>query len=468
MSEFLNVLKGKVIHFIGVGGAGMSPMAHMLLDIGRSVTGSDLRDSTTIQALLKKGARIFDSHDAENVIFADIVVYSSAILDSNPELIEAKKRKLVICHRSEMLNLLMETFEKRIAVSGTHGKTTTTGMISYILSQAERPSSFMVGSVLENLDTNYYYTDSDIFVAEADESDGSFLNIDATIGVITNIEDEHMTYYKTRENLLNHFNTFSERICSLGGVLIYNYNDGFAKKVLSELSPEGLVSFGIDNRANVSAEDIVFSQKGARFRCVVDGNYIGDVNQGLYGYHNVCNALAAIAVTLKLGVSFNQIRTGLESFKGTKRRLQYVGEKNGISIYDDYGHHPTEIKTTLEGLRYSFKSKIFCIFQPHRFSRTKDLVEEFALSFDTADHVILMPIFTAHEKEIKGISTQSIIDCMPDTISSKTEYLKTEEEILVSLSQKIKAGDIVVTMGAGNINTLSHSLLKNLFKNNAY
>ncbi len=468
MKRLSGVLKGKVIHFIGIGGAGMNPMAHMLLDIGRSVSGSDVKTSRVTEALLAKGSILFLSHDKHNVDNADIVVFSSAITESNPELIAARAQGKIVYHRSEMLNQLMLAFPNRVAVSGTHGKTTTTGMISYILSQTPEPASFMVGSVLENLETSYYYTKASTFVAEADESDGSFLNLQASIGVITNIEDEHMNYYGNSKNLLSHFEQFSDTIIREKGRVIYNYNDVMTASFVSRLDATSLVSFGIDPEADVSACNIVFSEKGVTFNCLYKGALLGTITQGLYGYHNVCNALASIATCLTLGCSFQSIQAGLATFKGTRRRLQYVGTKNGITIYDDYGHHPTEIKTTLEALRHSFKSKIFCVFQPHRFSRTRDLLSEFALSFESADHIILTPIFSAYEDEIPGISTQSIIDKMPAHISCKTEYIENMGDINNALSKKARSGDIIITMGAGNIHTVSGTLMEDLETNEPF
>jgi len=462
MNRIMDILKGKSIHFIGIGGAGMNPMAQMLLDIGRTVSGSDLRDSRVVQMLREKGARIFETHHQDNIAHADIVVYSTAITFENPELNAAKKAGKILLHRSEMLNILMKPFRHRISVSGTHGKTTTTGMIAYILSQTASPSSFLVGSELENLETSYYYTNTETFVTEADESDGSFLNINSTLGVVTNIEDEHMNYYQTRENLLKHFDTFSQQIMAQDGRVIYNHDDPMTRTLMETYDTSSVFSFGIQKGANVRAQNIVFSQTGYRFKCVVDDIYLGDIEQRMYGYHNVCNALAAIAVCLRLGISFQEIQQGLHAFKGTKRRLEYIGQCHGVSIYDDYGHHPTEIRSTLEALRKSFNSKIFCVFQPHRFSRTKDLLKEFALSFDAADHIILTPIFSAQEEAIPGISSQAIIDEMPQHISEKTEYVEHFEDIKQSLARHTTSGDIVVTMGAGNIHTVSRTLVEEL------
>ncbi len=450
----------KTIHFIGIGGAGMSPIAKLLLEKKITVTGSDLKESANTVRLKNMGASVYYSHKAENLRLADLVVVSTAISLSNEEYQAAVQTNLPILRRAELLDVLMMGSRKRVAIAGTHGKTTTTGMVTRMLQSLHCDPTYIIGSELADFGGNAALGKEDYCVAESDESDGTFLTLHPNVGIITNIEAEHMNYFKTFENLLTHFKTFCDAIFERGGYVICNGDDAHVRSIVS--NTDQTVFFAIDSKADISAKDIRFSPSGTQFQLVLENRPDTTVHLAGFGKHHVYNALATIAFGLKEGFSVSDIVQGVSLFKGTKRRFQLIGTANDIHVYDDYGHHPTEIKTTLGGIKKCLQGRLICVFQPHRYTRTKDLIQEFGQCFGAADHVVLTEIYAANEEKMEGVSSQAIAEAMP--AGSSVEFIAQKSKIADKLVPQLEPGDLVVTMGAGDIYTVGKELLSRLKK----
>jgi len=451
------------IHFIGIGGSGMSGLASILLDLGYKISGSDLVSSKMTKRLADKGAIIFIGHNEDNVEKADLVVISSAIPESNPEIRGARDRKITIIKRAEMLAKLMDN-KYGIAIAGTHGKSTTASMISLLLEKGGFNPTVVVGGELNNFKNNAKLGKGNHIVVEADESDGSFLELNPQMAIVTNIEDDHLDHYKNMENILKDFRKFIGKIPDNGRVILCKDCDNV--KGLVKQCGKSNISYGIFTEADLMAKDIELDKLNSKSKIYWKGEKIGELYLKVAGYHNILNALAAIAVALELGISFTEIAKTMETYRGVHRRMEIVASTDdNILIIDDYAHHPTEIKATLSALRSSWQSRrIIAVFQPHRYSRTKLLAEKFGKAFFDADCVIINDIYSANESPISGISGETIFREIKKTNHRQIKYLPSKDNILSYLSKSVQPGDIVITMGAGDIWTVGQELAKQLKK----
>jgi len=451
------------IHFIGVGGAGMSGLASILLDSGYKISGSDIVSSKSTKRLTDKGATIFKGHNESNVEKADLVVISSAIPESNPEIRGARNRKITIIKRAEMLSRLMDN-KYGIAIAGTHGKSTTASMISLILERSGFDPTVVVGGELNNFKKNAKLGKGNHIVVEADESDGSFLELNPHMVIVTNIEDDHLDHYENMENILKDFRKFIDKVPDNRRVILCKDCDNL--RGLAKQCGKSHVSYGIFTEADLMAKDIELDKLNSKSKIYWQGEKIGDLCLKVAGYHNILNALAAIAVALELGISFMEIAKILETFQGVHRRMEIIANLDDkILILDDYAHHPTEIKATLSALRSSWQNRrIIAVFQPHRYSRTKLLAEKFGKVFFDADCVIINDIYSANESPISGISGETIFKEVKKSNHSQIKYLPSKDNILSYLYEIVQPGDIIITMGAGDIWTVSQELAKQLKK----
>ncbi|MBT7088657.1 UDP-N-acetylmuramate--L-alanine ligase [bacterium] len=463
----MEISKKDVIHFIGIGGVGMSAIARILLKLGYKVSGSDLRESVNTIRLKDLGAKIFYKQIPSNLRSAAVVVVSTAIRADNLELQEAYNLNLKVFRRAEMLDFLMRKYEKRIAVTGTHGKTTTSSMLACVFSGEKTAPTYLVGSDLNDYKSNAELGDGPYFIAEADESDGSFLMLDSNIGVITNMEKEHMNYYKTEENLKVHFRKFMAKVLANKGYLVINKDDSRLMALARDFDHQKILFYALEGEAFVSAQDIEAGEDGISYNLKIEGREDIKVNLKVYGNHNVSNSLAAIAVGVREGLDVEKIISRLEKFSGTKRRMQLIGDVNKIKIFDDYAHHPTEISTTLKGLKKSFKGRVICVFQPHRYTRTQNLFAKFVTAFEHADKLILTEIYAADEDRIAKVSGKLLSEEIEKQGRTMVEFVEQKGEISSRLMPQLRSGDIVIFMGAGDIYTVAKDLfllLKKKFK----
>jgi len=455
------------IHFIGIGGSGMSGLASILLDSGYKISGSDIVTSKITRRLADKGATIFRGHNKNNVEEADLVVISSAIPESNPEIKGARDRKITMIKRAEMLARLMDN-KYGIAVAGTHGKSTTSSMISLLLEKSGLDPTVVVGGELNNFKNNAKLGNGNHIVVEADESDGSFLELSPRMVVVTNIEDDHLDHYGNMENILKDFKKFIDKVPDNGRVILCKDCDNI--KVLAKQCGKIHISYGIFTEADLMAKDIELDKLNSKSKIYWQGKKIGELYLKVAGYHNILNALAAIAVARELGINFVEIAKILENFQGVHRRMEIVANLDDkILILDDYAHHPTEIKATLSALRTSWQDRrIITVFQPHRYSRTKLLAEKFGKAFFDADCVIINDVYSANESPISGISGETIFKEVKKSNHKKVKYLPSKDDILSYLSEIVQPGDIIITMGAGDIWTVGQELAEQLNKTKVF
>mgnify|MGYP000329919135 CR=1 FL=1 len=448
----------KRIHFIGIGGAGMSGIAKIFLSLGYEVSGSDLKESEALKRLRNTGATVHIGHKASNISGADIVVLSSAIPTNNPEYIEAIKSHIPVVHRADMLGQLMLP-KKGIAVSGAHGKTTTTSMIAHILEKNGLDPTIIIGGEVNDIGGNANLGKGEFLVAEADESDGSFLKLKPYIAVITNIEDDHLDYYKNMDNMREAFKQFIENLKPSGFAVLGTDNENV--RAITKSIKNEFVTYGIHYSADYMPKNIIMEGLETHFDLYFKGELLRSFELNVPGLHNVYNATAAIAVTNKIGIDIDGIFNALKSFHGVQRRFQIISKASDVTIIDDYAHHPTEIKATLETARACSKAKIYAIFQPHRYTRTKILADEFGEAFSCADEVIVTKIYSAGEKPIPGVTSQLIYDAVKKNGNNVT-YIENQENIPDYLLKKLKPGDFAITIGAGDINKTAYMLAQTL------
>ena len=451
------------IHFIGIGGAGMSGIAKILLSLGYEVSGSDLKESEALNRLRNTGAKVHIGHKASNVIGADIVVLSSAIPASNPEYMEAIKSHIPVIHRADMLSQLMFP-KKGIAVSGAHGKTTTTSMIAHILEKNGLDPTIIIGGEVNDIGGNATLGKGEYLVAEADESDGSFLKLKPYIAVITNIEDDHLDYYKSISNMIKAFKQFIDNL-KPGGFAVLGTDNENVRSLIKSIKKE-FVTYGIHYPADYMPKNIILKGLESSFDLFFKGELLRSFQLSVPGLHNVYNATAAIAVAHKIGVDPDGIFDALKTFHGVQRRFQIISKDSDFTVVDDYAHHPTEIKATLETARACCMGKIYAIFQPHRYTRTKILANEFGEAFSLADEVIVTQIYSAGEQPIPGVTSQLICDAIKKNGKNVT-YIDKQEDIPSYLLKKLMPGDFVITIGAGDINKTAYKLAQ-VLKNNAF
>ena len=437
------------LHFIGIGGAGMNPLAKILLDLGYKISGSDRSDSPSLKTLRARGAEIFVGHEETNVPNdADAVVVSSAIPEDNPELAAAKKLRLKMLHRSD-INAALLNAKTGIAVAGAHGKTTTTSMIGFVLFNADVDPTIIIGGESADLGTSALLGRSEYLVSEADESDGSFLKLRPSIAVVTNVEDDHLDHYGTLENIRAAFKTFIENTKPDGVAVLCFDNENLVN--IAKSVDRKIISYAIDNDAEFMAKNIEAAVDGVDFDVYRGGQLLGHAKLKTHGRHNVENALATIAVGTHIGVPFERIADGLSKFRGAKRRFQTKGKVKNVWVVDDYGHHPTEIAATLKAARETKPKRLICIFQPHRYTRTKILLDEFGTAFREADGLVLTDIYAAGETPIEGINGESVLKKVMALTDQNVSYIPRREDIAPFIADMCEDGDLVITMGAGDI-----------------
>jgi len=452
----LKSLIGKRIHFIGIGGAGMSGLARISLSHGITVSGSDAKDSSVVKALQALGATIATSHAASNVDGADLVVYSTAISPSNPELIRAQELKLSTLTRAAALSILMSE-SKSIAVAGTHGKTTTSSMMAVALQACGADPSFAIGGTITASGSNAHRGTGEIFVAEADESDGSFIEYHPYAAIVTNVEHDHVDFFATPEDVAQAFKDFAATI-NKDGFLTYCADDQGAKALASTVKTCALISYGIDESCDLRLDSIELEAMGSRARAIWRGKVVGFIELQVPGHHNLLNAAAVLATGLNLGFPAPELLTGLSVFRGTGRRFELIGTVHGVRVIDDYGHHPTEIDVTLKAARrFAGDGRLIVIFQPHRYSRTKAFSAQFAKALDVADRAIVLEVYAASEKPIAGVTSRLITDAM-----SHGEYIPNFIEVTDSVIDSAEPQDVIITLGAGDVSSLAPIIVDGL------
>ena len=446
------------IHFVGIGGSGMSGIAEVMLTMGYEVSGSDLKATDVTERLVRLGGRVFTGHEASNVEGAQVVVISTAVQHDNPEVAAARAAEIPVIARAEMLAELMR-MKYGIAVGGSHGKTTTTSMVAAVLARGGLDPTIVVGGRLHSLGTNARLGHGTFLVAEADESDGSFLRLSPAVTVVTNIDREHLDHYKDLEEIQQAFIYFANRV-PFYGVAIVCTDDAGVRGVLSRLTKRH-VRYGTTADAEIRAERIELHPAGSRFRVHAFGAELGLVELQVPGRHNVLNALAAIGVGLEIDIGFTHIAESLAGFRGVARRFELRGEVNGVQVYDDYGHHPTEIAATLAAAKPR-GGRVLVIFQPHRYSRTAALTREFGNAFGDATRVWVLDIYAASEAALPGVTSESIIAAARASGASHVEYAPDPQAAIAAIANDARSGDIVFTLGAGDVWKLGDSVLEAL------
>jgi UDP-N-acetylmuramate--alanine ligase len=453
------------IHFVGIGGIGMSGIAEVLLNLGYKVSGSDLKTSAVTQRLASIGATTFEGHQAENIQGAEVVVTSSAIPAENPEVTEARKLHIPVIRRAEMLAELMR-LKYGIAIAGMHGKTTTTSMVAAVLAAGGLDPTVVVGGRVDAMGSNARLGKSQYLVAEADESDRSFLKLSPILSVVTNIDREHLDCYRNMRDVKQTFLDFMDRV-PFYGMIVACKDDPILRKLLPEVQRR-VMTYGTRRGSDFLIKlGKVEQQSGehrplSRFRVSYRGKQLDDFTLHVPGTHNILNATAAIAVGVGLDLPVENIRTALENFRGVDRRFQLRGKVAGVSVIDDYGHHPTEIRATLAAAKQCGFRKIHVIFQPHRFTRTKTLLGDFAEAFHDADTLCVLDIYAASEKPIEGISGEALSVRIREVTGQNVRYLRSFSEVVEVVSGGAAEGDMILTLGAGSVSQLGPVILEKL------
>jgi len=443
------------IHFVGIGGIGMSGIAEVLLNLGYAVSGSDLKESETTRRLASLGGRIEQGHAARHVEQADVVVTSSAVKRDNPEVVEARRRKIPVIPRAEMLAELMR-LKYGVAIAGSHGKTTTTSLAAHLLAHAGLDPTAVVGGKVNTFGSNAKLGKGDYMVVEADESDGSFLHIPPTIAIVTNIDPEHLDHWKTEEALRKGFLDFVNRVPFYGRAILC-IDHPTVQSLLPEVESR-YVTYGESHQADYRAEGIEVSGHAVRFDAFRREEPLGRFEVRLVGRHNALNALAVVAVADEMGVPADVTREALASFGGVQRRFTVRGEAGGVTVVDDYGHHPAEVKATLLGAREAFRRRVVCLFQPHRYTRTRDLLADFATAFNDADVLLLTDIYAAGEEPIAGATSATLAEAIR-ACGHRDVSLVPRAELARAARERVRPGDIVLTLGAGDITAVGPELI---------
>jgi UDP-N-acetylmuramate--alanine ligase len=458
------------IHFVGVGGIGMSGIAEVLLNLGYKVSGSDLKNSPVTQRLAGLGAMIFEGHGAENVSGSEVVVTSSAISAENPEVARAHELHIPVIQRAEMLAELMR-LKYGIAIAGMHGKTTTTSMVAAVLAAGGLDPTVVVGGRVDAMGSNARLGKSQYLVAEADESDRSFLKLSPILSVVTNIDREHMDCYRNMRDVKKTFIEFMDRVPFYGMIVACN-DDPLLRRLLPEVQRR-TVTYGTKRGSDFLIKPQETTQRSngdsrplSRFRVSFEEKDLGEFTLHVPGLHNVLNATAAIAVGIGLDVGVDAIRTALDQFRGVDRRFQLRGVVAGVSVIDDYGHHPTEIKATLAAARQCGFRKVHVIFQPHRYTRTRDLMEEFTSAFNDADSLFVLDIYAASEPPIEGITGEALAQKIREKTVKCGRYARSTAEAIDAASALAEQGDMILTLGAGSVSQLGPMILERLRQRN--
>ena len=450
--------KTKHIHFVGIGGIGMSGIAELLANLGYHVSGSDLGRSHITDNLAQLGCDIQIGHQPEWVNGADVVVTSSAIAADNPEVVAAKNKNIPVVMRAEMLAELMRLKKFGIAIAGSHGKTSTSSMVSWMMAQAGLDPTIIVGGKVDCLGGNAKLGEGEFLVAEADESDGSFLKLSPVLEVITNIDLEHLDYYKDINHIKSTFLQFIDKIPFYGAAIICLDNENVAD--ILPMIRKRVITYGLTSQSDIYAEQVCFDKGRVSFTVKNSEKTFGTINLAPPGLHNVYNGLAAICVGLELEIPFQVIADALNSFAGVQRRMQHKGTIGDITVVDDYGHHPTEIRATLAAMKQAWPDKrLVVLFQPHRYSRTKGLMSEFQTCFHRADMLVLTDIYAASESAIDGISSESLLELIKQHGQKRTAYIGDVTKLASAIRPMLEPGDIVLSLGAGNIVRAGEDLL---------
>jgi len=454
------------IHFVGIGGIGMSGIAEVLLNLGYKISGSDLKSSAVTQRLASLGAQTFEGHQAGNIVGADVVVASSAISIDNAEVAEARRLHIPVIQRAEMLAELMR-LKYGIAIAGMHGKTTTTSMVAAVLAAGGLDPTVVVGGRVDAMGSNARLGKSQYLVAEADESDRSFLKLSPILSVVTNIDREHMDCYRDMRDVHRTFLEFMERV-PFYGLVVGCHDDPVLERLLPRVHRRVTTygtSEGSDFRIRIEPSQGAAEHAPAnRFRVTYQEKDLGMFTLRVPGTHNVLNATAAIAVGTALDIPADQIRSGLDEFRGVDRRFQLKGKAAGVSVVDDYGHHPTEIRATLAAARQCGFGRVHVIFQPHRFTRTRDLMDDFATAFTDADTLLLLDIYPASEKPIEGITTEVLAQRIAGAGKGRLAYVPSFAEAVERVVAHAQSGDLILTLGAGSVSQLGPVILDKLEK----
>jgi UDP-N-acetylmuramate--alanine ligase len=449
--------KAQHIHFVGIGGSGMSGIAEVLLNLSFTVSGSDLARSPVTERLVALGARVSLGHVAAHIAGADVVVVSSAVSADNPEVIEARHRKIPVIPRAEMLGELMR-MKYGVAIAGSHGKTSTTSMVAQVLSGAGLDPTIVIGGRLNILGSGAKLGSGDLMVAEADESDGSFLGLAPTIAVVTNIDAEHLSHYGSMEALVDAFAGFLNKV-PFYGLGIVCLDDPQIQGIIPRLT-RTILTYGMASQADLVATNIELKAFDTRFEVTAKGRWLGDVRLKVPGRHSVHNALAAIGVGLEFDLKFSDIAHHLSQFSGADRRFQLKGEAGGVMVVDDYGHHPTEIRATLSAARDGWKRRTVVVFQPHRFSRVAALMEEFSRSFYQADVLIVTEIYRAGEAPMPGVTGAALAEAVTRHGHKHTLYAADLMEAGRLARAAVQPGDMLITLGAGDVWKVGDQFLK--------
>lgn len=448
------------IHFVGIGGISMSGLAEILNYEGFNITGSDIKESDITKSLREQGIKVTIGQKAENIENGtDIVVFTAAVKHDNPEIIEAEQKGIPVIERATLLGAIMDKYKNSVAVSGTHGKTTTTSMISEIILAAKLDPTITVGGILQSIEGNIRLGSSDYFVAEACEYFDSFLHFKPYVGVILTIDADHLDYFKNIENIRSSFHKFAGNI-SGNGTLVINTSIPNYKDIAEGIKASVLTYGSYDETSDVTATNLSVSQNGAySFDINIHGNYVCHVSLKVPGRHNVDNALAAFAAAKVLEIDTKFIIEGLENFKGTDRRFQYKGKFDGVTVIDDYAHHPTEIRATLAAAKNIEKNRLWCIFQPHTYSRTYNLINDFTTAFSDADKIIVADIYAAREKDTGLINSAQLVEHIKQN-GQDAVYVGDFEAIKDYVRHNCQCGDLLITMGAGDVYLIGESLVE--------
>jgi len=455
----INFKNPEHVHFIGIGGISMSGLAEVLLNEGFTISGSDFKESPLTRHLAEKGAAVFYGQKASNIIDGiDVVVYTAAIHKDNEELIAAQNQNLPLLTRAELLGQLMTNYEIPIAVAGTHGKTTTTSMLSHALLEGELDPTVSVGGILKKIGGNIRVGNSEIFLTEACEYTNSFLSFLPKIGIILNVEEDHLDFFSDLNHILDSFHRFAKLLPNDGSLIINGDIKGL-ETITADLSCQ-IITYGLDPSMDYSAANIAYDEKGnASYDLLKKGIFVRRIELAVNGEHNVLNSLAAVITGELVGLSLDTIQAGLLSFEGTGRRFEHKGDKNGFTIIDDYAHHPTEIRATLEAAKHYPHEQLWCIFQPHTYTRTKALFHEFVDALTLADHVIMADIYAARETDTLGVSSKQLATALKEK-GYDAYYLNSFEKIEQFALENCKKGDVLITMGAGDVVNIGDSILK--------
>ncbi len=446
------------VHFMGIGGISMSGLAEILLEEGFTISGSDPKESDLTKALEAKGVKIFYSQVASNIVPGiDLVVYTAAISDDNPEFLEAKAQNIPILSRAELLGQIMDNYKRSIAVAGTHGKTTTTSMISQILLEAEADPTITVGGILSAIHGNLRVGGSDLFISEACEYTNSFLNFRPKYSIILNVEAEHLDFFKDLNDIRHSFREFASNTAADGATIINGEISDY-KELVSGF-PQKIITYGFDSSFDYYPQNISYDSKAcAHYTAMHNGSELFEVSLNVPGAHNISNSLSAIAVCMELGINPEAILSGLSKFGGADRRFQYKGQVDGVTVIDDYAHHPTEIRATLTAAQNYPHKRLVLVFQPHTYSRTKAFLQDFADVLSMADVVVLADIYAAREKNTYGVSSKDILNLLKEK-GTECYYFPSFEEIEKYLLKNCINGDLLITMGAGNVVEIGEAIL---------